>query len=147
MDNKYISKIYGSVLGKIIGVRAGNPLEFVKENGTVLISEKLQKKYPYISTYIDKRRRIYVDDDTNGFVFFAKIFEKIDKVSELSPELAAEIILNYAAENRGFFWWKKSTESKVFYNLIKGVTPKKSGSYDYIGDSADTVGGQIFLTQ
>lgn len=144
ISSLYISKIYGSVLGKIIGVRVGNPLEFVRENGHILTSEELQKKYPYISTYIDKERTIYADDDTNGFVFFAKIFERINRVSELTPELAAKIILNYATENRGFFWWDKSTESKVFHNLIKGVSPKKSGSYDYIGNSADTVGGQIF---
>ncbi len=56
----------------------------------------------------------------------------------------AKVILNYAAENRGFFWWDKSTESKAFYNLVKGVPPEKSGDYDHIGSSADTVGGQIF---
>lgn len=140
----YISKIYGSVLGKIIGVRVGNPLEFVKDDTHILTSGELQKKYPYIETYIDKYRNVYADDDTNGFVFFAKIFDNIKNIFELTPEVVAKIVLNYAAENRGFFWWDKSTESKVFHNLVRGVSPTKSGSYDYIGNSADTVGGQIF---
>lgn len=139
-----MAKIYGSVLGKIIGVRAGNPLEFLYEDSHVLTSGELQRKYPYIETYIDKFRKVYADDDTNGFVFFAKIFDNIETLSELTPEVAAKIILDYAAENRGFFWWDNSTESKAFYNLVKGVSPEKSGDYDHIGSSADTVGGQIF---
>ncbi|MDE5763631.1 MAG: ADP-ribosylglycohydrolase family protein [Ruminococcus sp.] len=138
------AKIYGSVLGKIIGVRAGNPLEFLKEGDHVLTSCELQRKYPHIKTYIDKYRNVYADDDTNGFVFFAKIFDNINTLSEVTPEAAAKIILNYAAENRGFFWWYESTESKAFYNLVNGVSPRISGDYDIIGRSADTVGGQIF---
>lgn len=144
ITSSYISKIYGSVLGKIIGVRAGNPLEFVKENDHVLTSEELQKKYPYISTYIDKNRKTYVDDDTNGFVFFAKIFEKVNNSYEITHKTVADIILNYAVENRGFFWWTKSTESRVFHNLVNGIAPTASGSYEYIGKSIDNVGGQIF---
>lgn len=139
-----MSKIYGSVLGKIIGVRVGNPLEFLKEGDHVLTSGELQRKYPYIDTYIDKHRNVYADDDTNGFVFFAKIFENIESLSELTPEVVAKIILEYAPENRGFFWWDESTESKAFYNLVKGISPEKSGDYNHIGSSADTVGGQIF---
>lgn len=139
-----IAKIYGSVLGKIIGVRAGNPLEFLEDKKHVFTSGELQEKYPYIETYIDKYREVYADDDTNGFVFFAKIFDEIENLSELTPEVVARVILNYAAENRGFFWWDHSTESKAFHNLVKGVPPEKSGDYDHIGSSIDTVGGQIF---
>lgn len=138
------AKIYGSVFGKIIGVRAGNPLEFLSDDTHILTSGEIQRKYPYIETYIDKEREVYADDDTNGFVFFAKIFDKIENLSELTPEYVKEIILNYAVENRGFFWWEESTESKAFHNLINGVPPEKSGDYEHIGSSADTVGGQIF---
>lgn len=144
IPSKIMAKIYGSVLGKIIGVRAGNPLEFLSDGTHILTSGELQRKYPYIDTYIDKYRKVYADDDTNGFVFFAKIFDNIDDVSALTPSHAAEIILNYAAENRGFFWWDNSTESKAFYNLIGGVPPEETGDYSHIGSSADTVGGQIF---
>ena len=139
-----VNKIYGSVLGKIIGVRVGNPLEFLYEDNHVLTSGELQRKYPYISTYIDRNRKTYADDDTNGFVFFAKIFDQVNDTREITREDVAKIILNYATENRGFFWWDKSTEKKAFMNLVNGVSPDKSGSYEYIGDSADTVGGQIF---
>lgn len=144
LSSSHIAKIYGAVLGKIIGVRAGIPLEFIQENNHVLTSEELQRKYPYISTYIDKKRTTYADDDTNGFVFFAKIFDEISDSYELTHETVARIILNYAAENRGFFWWKKSTEGRVFQNLVSGVAPAKAGSREYIGRSVDNIGGQIF---
>lgn len=139
ISDECISKIYGGVLGKIIGVRLGIPVEFS------FTSEELQKKYPYISTYLDNKRVTYADDDTNGFVFFAKLFENINNISEITPELVAKTILNYASENRGFFWWgHNSTENKAFHNLLNGVSAYECGNYNYIGNGADKVGGQIF---
>jgi len=135
----YADKIYGAVLGKVIGVRLGNPTEF---HGT---SQELQAKYPYVNTYVENDRNIYADDDTNGFVFFGKMFERISyDLSALTPELVAQTIMNYAAESRGFFWWEDSTESGVFHHLQQGVSPTVCGDYKYIGKSVNNVGGQIF---
>lgn len=155
ISQKYVSKIYGGVLGKIIGVRAGIPIEFVTSPA------EMCREHPYINTYLPyasqesykhrdiyASRTIYADDDTNGFVFFAKIFDKINNISDLTPELVAQAILNYAAENRGFFWWgndiEKSAESEAFHNLINCVSAEESGNYNHIGDLADMIGGQIF---
>jgi len=139
ISSEYISKIYGGVLGKLIGVRFGNPVEFACS------SAEMQKQYPFIDGYLDKTRRIYTDDDTNGFVFFAKLFEEIQDISELTPELAANLILNYAAENRGFFWWAEDgTESMAFHHLLNGVAAEQCGDEQHIGQARNYIGGQIY---
>ncbi|MBR2284842.1 MAG: ADP-ribosylglycohydrolase family protein [Ruminococcus sp.] len=138
LTQEFIEKFYGGVLGKIIGVIAGIPFECNRTAG------EIQHLYPYINSYFECLFQTYTDDDINGFVFFSKVFDMVDRPEDITPEMAAYIILNYAAENRGMFWWKDSTEMKAYRNLAAGISPELSGSYGYIGSSADTVGGQIF---
>lgn len=62
LPHTHISKLYGGVLGKIIGVRLGNPVEFVYS------SAEMQKRYPFIDGYLDNKRIIYSDDNAKTLV-------------------------------------------------------------------------------
>lgn len=156
ISDDYIHKIYGGVLGKIVGVRLGIPFE----NQT---ASEIQRKFPHITGYVtesevmnpidevlnsienNQEELIHPDDDTNGFVFFIKIFQKIHSISELTPEIVAHTILNVAAANRGFFWWADDfAECQSFHNLLNGVSPLECGDEAHIGKACNHVGGQIF---
>jgi len=139
ITQEYIEKIEGSVLGKVIGVRLGVPYEFSKT------SAEIQAELPYVQTYSQEGHVTYPDDDTTGFVIFAKCFEKINSLGELTPEIVGDIILNYASENRGFFWWgEKGTERNAYHQLLQGVSPQVSGDYEHVGELCNCIGGQIF---
>lgn len=131
LSQDYIDKICGGVYGKIIGVRLGIPFE----NHS---SASLQREYDRIDSYPIYSDLTMPDDDNNGFVFFAKAFEMIGKPEHLSPEDAAYIILNYAWEKRGFFWWDKSTEFYGYLDRLHGMPCPEPGN------GSDNVGGQIF---
>lgn len=139
MKLEFLQKFLGAVLGKVIGVRLGIPFEFRKT------SAEIQTEFPYVQTYAQDGNVTYPDDDTTGFVMFAKCFEEISSLDELTPEIVAEVILNYASENRGFFWWgENGTERFSYHQLLNGVSPLESGDYAHIGSVADCIGGQIF---
>ena len=131
LSQDYIDKICGGVYGKIIGIRLGIPFE----NHS---SASLQREYDRIDSYPIYSDLTMPDDDNNGFVFFAKAFEMIGKPEHLSPEDAAYIILNYAWEKRGFFWWNKSTEFYGYLDRLHGMPCPEPGN------GSDNVGGQIF---
>lgn len=136
------SKVYGAVLGKAIGVRLGIPYEFSTDPAHD------PNKLDEVTTFPLNEFDVYPDDDTNGFYLFSKAFSRISSAEQISTDIAAELILEQASEDRGMFWWGKgfsrSTESKAYHNLINGVPSYESGNYAHNGFSADTVGGQIF---
>jgi len=137
------SKVYGAVLGKVIGVRLGIPYEFSSDPAHD------PNKLGRVTTFPLDEFDVYPDDDTNGFYLFSKAFSRISSAEQISTDIAAELILEQASEDRGMFWWGNSdsslsTESKAYHNLINGVSPYESGDYAHNGFSADTVGGQIF---
>ena len=140
IDEKYIEKAQGAVIGKVAGVRLGIIYEFNKT------SAEIQAELPYVQTYSQEGHVTYADDDTTGFVMFAKCFEEINELDELTPEIVGDVILNYAAENRGFFWWgENGTERNAYHQLLQGVSPEVSGDYEHVGSLCNCIGGQIFF--
>ena len=131
LSQSYIDKIGGGVYGKIIGIRLGIPFEGHH-------SASLLARLPRIDTYPLKTDLTMPDDDNNGFVFFAKVFDMIERPEDLTPEHAAYIILNAAWEDRGFFWWDRSTEQQGYHDLLHGAPIPAPG------EGSDAVGGQIF---
>ena len=141
------SKVYGAVIGKAIGVRLGIPFEFRDDPG------HNAAELGEVNTFPLDEFDVYADDDTNGFVLFAKAFDRVSAAKQISTDLSAKLILEQASEYRGMFWWggcddngciSHSTEGKAYYNLIDGVPSNESGDYAHNGFSADTIGGQIF---
>ncbi|SHK37157.1 ADP-ribosylglycohydrolase family protein [Paramaledivibacter caminithermalis] len=144
IPNDYLEKVYSGILGKIIGVRLGAPVE-----PTIWTYEKIKSTYGDITSYIKDYKNFAADDDINGPVFFIRALIDYAKDRELEPDDVGKTWLNYARENKGMFWWGGygvSTEHTAYLNLKKGIKAPKSGSIDLNGIIlAEQIGGQIFI--
>ncbi len=146
MPEKTFAKIYGGLLGKLIGVRLGMPIENWK-------ASEVQKEYPHIEGFLDNFDNSAVlmcaDDDINGFIFFLRVLENLEDGEQITPQHMADVILNYAYDreenDRSFFWWEDYGAEKLAYrNLTAGISPEESGDFHHNGDACNHIGGQIF---
>ncbi|HPJ89999.1 MAG TPA: ADP-ribosylglycohydrolase family protein [Thermotogota bacterium] len=141
----YLEKVYAGLLGKVIGVRLGAPIEPL-----FWTAEKIREVFGEISGYVKEYKNFAADDDINGPIFFIRAIE--DAYRETGTLDAADIgdaWLNYSAEGHGMFWWGgygTSTEHTAYTHLMKGVKPPLSGSVQLNGTTvAEQIGGQIFI--
>ena len=138
----YIEKVYAGLLGKVIGVRHGAPVE-----GWTY--DKLEEKYGEIDGYLVDYRDFAADDDTNGPMFFIRALEDHTCTLDITAEQIGLTWLNYVPYEHGFFWWGgygKSTEHTAYLNLRNGMKAPRSGSVEQNGDAvAEQIGGQIFI--
>ena len=146
-----ISKIYGGVWGKLIGVRLGMPVENWKGNDVM-------KTYPHIYGFLDNCNSndwlLRPDDDINGFIFFLKVLERLKPDEEIQPKHMADVILDTANDlpfdensfiSPTFFWWEDyGAEKSAYRNLAAGVPPEEIGDFAHIGDACNHIGGEIF---
>ena len=145
-EEQLLEKVYAGILGKIIGVRLGAPVEPL-----FWTADKIREAYGEITGYIKFYRNFAADDDINGPVFFIKAVE--DTLTRYGTTVTAKDIgdawLNYTAEGHGMFWWGgygTSTEHTAYVNLQNGIFPPHSGSAAKNGDAiAEQIGGQIFI--
>jgi len=137
---EYIEKIYAGWLGKIIGIRLGAPIE-----GWTY--DQIKNVYGEINGYVADYKRYAADDDSNVPLFFLRALE--DSGYNLTSEAVGNALLNYAAFERGFFWWGGygiSTEHTAYLNLRAGIPAPQSGSVKQNGSTvAEQIGGQIFI--
>lgn len=138
--NKYLNWCYSALMGKLIGIRLGAPVEN-------MTAEQIHEKYPVISEYLVDYGIFAADDDSNGPLFFSRPLLEISK-SELTAQDVANAILGYICDGEGFFWWGGkgiSTEDTAYQNLKSGIKPPASGSVAVNGQTlAEQIGGQIF---
>lgn len=142
---QYRNDIYAGVLGKIIGVYLGRPVEGWSY-------EKIRDTFEEINYYKNHKTGaplIVPDDDISGtFVFFRALEDH-----QYDPELTAEAIgdawLNYIVENETILWWGglcRSTEHTAYLRLKEGIKAPKSGSIELNGRSmAEQIGSEIFI--
>lgn len=142
---QYRNNIYAGVLGKIIGVYLGRPVEGWPY-------EKIRDTFEEINYYKNHKTGaplIVPDDDISGtFVFFRALEDH-----QYDPELTAEAIgdawLNYIVENETILWWGglcRSTEHTAYLRLKEGIKAPKSGSIELNGRSmAEQIGSEIFI--
>ena len=116
--------IYAGVLGKIIGVYLGRPVE-----GWTY--EAIRDTFGEINYYKNHRTGaplIVPDDDISGtFAFFRSLED-----NKFDPDIRAEQIgdswLNYIIENETILWWgglSRSTEHTAYLRLKNGRWPGK----------------------
>ncbi|WP_035172113.1 ADP-ribosylglycohydrolase family protein [Caldanaerobius polysaccharolyticus] len=138
----YINRVYAGLLGKIIGVRHGAPIE-----GWTY--EKIGKIYGEITDYLVNYKEFAADDDINGPLFFLRALEDYTYTSDITAEHIGLTWLNYVPYEHGFFWWGgygKSTEHTAYLNLRSGIMAPLSGSIEQNGPAvAEQIGGQIFI--
>jgi ADP-ribosylglycohydrolase len=140
---QYEEKVYAGVLGKIIGVYLGRPVEGWPY-------EEIQKRFGEVDNYVHSELDeplIVADDDISGtFAFFRAVSD-----NDVIPPTAQQVghtWLNYIIEKRTILWWGgvgRSTEHTAFFHLTEGVDAPDSGSSRLNGPVLpEQVGAQIF---
>lgn len=142
---KYENNIYAGVLGKIIGVYLGRPVEGWSY-------EKIQDTFGQIQYYVHEKvgvPLIVADDDISGtFAFFQAIADH--GFQKHTPAKAfGDTWLNYIIENKTILWWGglgRSTEHTAYLNLKNGIDAPESGSSAVNGKIlSEQIGAQIFI--
>lgn len=142
---RYKEKIYAGVLGKIIGVYLGRPIEGWSY-------EKICRTFGDVDYY--KNFEIGVplivpDDDISGTFAFYRALEDNGYPRDISAAQIGNGWLNYIIKNKTILWWGglgRSTEHTAYLRLLNGIRPPESGSIARNGRSiAEQIGAQIFI--
>lgn len=145
LKQEYQSKIYAGVLGKMVGVYLGRPVEGWPYH-------QIEERFGEVTNYVHEALclpLIVADDDISGTFAFFRALED----NGCSPNLTARQIgdswLNYIIENRTILWWGglgNSTEHTAYLNLKRGIPAPRSGSIAQNGRVlAEQIGAQIFM--
>lgn len=141
----YSDRVYGGVLGKVIGVYLGRPFEQWSH-------QAIMEKFGEIDFYVNEQAGVPIvvaDDDISGTFTFLRALEDNDFDPHLTAEQIGETWLNYIIENRTILWWggrSVSTEHTAFLNLKQGIKAPRSGSMELNGKTvAEQIGAQIFI--
>src|ERR687893_1432473 len=141
----YAERVYAGVLGKLIGVYLGRPVE-----GWTY--DRITAEHGEVDRYIHERRGmplVVTDDDVSGTFTFLRSLPDHGNDPHLTPEQIGNTWLNYLIERRTILWWGgigNSTEHTAYLRLKSGVPAPVSGSIELNGATvAEQVGSQIFI--
>ncbi|MFV0240783.1 MAG: ADP-ribosylglycohydrolase family protein [Lacrimispora sphenoides] len=141
----YRNQIYAGVLGKLIGVYLGRPVEGWSY-------EKIRETFDEIKYYVHEKTGvplIVADDDISGTFAFFRAVEDYGYDREIPEKAFGDTWLNYIIENKTILWWGglgRSTEHTAFLNLKNGMEAPASGSVETNGKTlAEQIGAQIFI--
>lgn len=149
LPEDYAERVYAGVLGKIIGVYLGRPVEGWRHH-------RIDRLLGEITYYVNDRhdvplknhRLVVPDDDITGTLTFARAMRDYP-IGELDAVRVGRTWLNYLIEDRAVLWWGGrgvSTEHTAYLALSDGVPPPETGSAARNGRVvAEQVGAQIFV--
>lgn len=144
-DPLYAERVYAGVLGKLIGVYLGRPVE----NWSY---ERIAEEIGTIRRYIHKERGrllVITDDDISGMFTFLRALEDCGCRADITSAEMGDSWLNYLIEKTTILWWGglgNSTEHTAYLRLKKGVKAPQSGSIACNGIVvAEQIGAQIFI--
>lgn len=142
---QFRNQIYSGVLGKLIGVYLGRPVEGWSY-------EKIQDTFGDIKYYVHEEvgvPLIVADDDISGTFGFFRALEDNGYDKYLPAKAFGDTWLNYIIENKTILWWGglgRSTEHTAYLNLKNGMEAPQSGSIETNGKTlAEQIGAQIFI--
>ncbi len=142
---QYQNTIYAGVLGKIIGVYLGRPVEG-------LTFENIRDTFGEIYYYKNHKTGaplIVPDDDISGTFAFFRALEDTGYDPDISAEEIGNAWLNYIVENETILWWGglcRSTEHTAYIRLKNGIKAPESGSEKLNGKSmSEQIGSEIFI--
>lgn len=145
MKAEFHNPIYAGVLGKLLGVYRGRPVEgwsFEK------INERFGEVYSY-KNHLTGAPLIVPDDDISGTFAFCRALEDHGYKADLSAKEIGDTWLNYLVENQTILWWGgmgRSTEHTAYLRLKSGIDAPASGSVQLNGACiAEQVDSQIFI--
>ncbi|HEY7037034.1 MAG TPA: ADP-ribosylglycohydrolase family protein, partial [Thermomicrobiales bacterium] len=141
----YQERVYAGVLGKLIGVYLGRPIE-----GWTY--EKIMETHGEVDHYLPGRfgaPLVVTDDDITGTFTFLRALADHDFDPNLTPAQIGGTWLNYTIDRRTIFWWGgfgNSTEHTAYLRLKHGIPAPESGSIALNGKIvAEQIGSQIFI--
>lgn len=145
LSAKYQEQIYAGVLGKIIGVYLGRPVEGWPY-------EEIIDRFGQIKYYVHDQLGlplIVADDDISGTFTFFRTVEDTGYNKQLGAQDIGNTWLNYIIEDKTILWWGglgNSTEHTAYLNLKSGIKAPASGSIAQNGRTlAEQIGAQIFM--
>ncbi|MEU0068763.1 ADP-ribosylglycohydrolase family protein [Streptomyces sp. NPDC006332] len=141
--DRYAEQVYAGVLGKIIGVYLGRPVEGWPYQD---ITDRFGEVGRYVNDDLGLPL-IVADDDISGTLAFARVV--LDNPGRtITAADVGDTWLNYVIEDRTILWWGgmgRSTEHTAFLNLRRGIPAPRSGSVALNGRTlAEQIGAQIF---
>ena len=141
----YADRVYAGVLGKLIGVYLGRPIEGWSY-------DRITAEHGEVDRYLADSRGaplVVTDDDISGTFTFLRSLPDHGNDPALTPRQIGETWLNYLIERRTILWWGgigNSTEHTAYVRLKQGVSAPKSGSIALNGQTlAEQIGSQIFI--
>jgi ADP-ribosylglycohydrolase len=141
----YADRVYAGVLGKIIGVYLGRPVEGWSY-------EAIQERVGDIEWYIHDRLGVplvVTDDDITGTFTFVRAMADHGHDPDITSRQIGESWLDYLIEGRTILWWGglgNSTEHTAYLRLRAGIPAPASGSIAVNGQVvAEQIGAQIFI--
>jgi ADP-ribosylglycohydrolase len=140
---RHSERVYAGVLGKIIGVYLGRPVEGWPY-------QDITDRFGEVGRYVNDDLGIpliVADDDISGTLAFARVV--LDNPGRpVEPADVGDTWLNYVIEDRTILWWGgmgRSTEHTAYLNLRRGIPAPRSGSIAVNGRTlAEQIGAQIF---
>lgn len=140
----YEIRVYAGVLGKLIGVYLGRPVE-----GWTY--ERISDTYGEIDRYLPSTRGplVITDDDITGTFTFLRALADNGYPPDITPQQIGDAWLDYTIEGRTIFWWGgrgNSAEHTAYLNLKQGTPAPESGSRAHNGRViSEQIGSQIFI--
>ncbi|MDD4903463.1 MAG: ADP-ribosylglycohydrolase family protein [Candidatus Bipolaricaulis sp.] len=150
----YEERVYAGVLGKMIGVYLGRPLEIVgdRSGGKGWTYEEIVQTLGDVCHYVHEElglALVAADDDITGTLTFLRAISDNEAGASVTPQQIGDTWLNYLIEGHTVLWWTGmgiSTEHTAYLRLASGIPAPQSGSARINGSiAAQQIGGQIFV--
>jgi ADP-ribosylglycohydrolase len=141
----YTEQIYAGVLGKIIGVYLGRPVEGWPY-------DDIRTRFGEVAFYVNDQLGVplvVADDDISGTFGFFRAVDDSSRGGDVSARDVGDAWLNYIIENKTILWWGglgRSTEHTAYLRLKSGIPAPRSGSAELNGRTlSEQIGAQIFI--
>ncbi len=143
---RYEEKVYTALLGKVVGVYFGRPIE---GSGKAWIQEKFGPLLDHYCAAEMEVPLIVTDDDISGTFTFVRALADSGLYGETPESFFGDTWLNYLLERQTILWWGGmglSTEHTAYLRLKNGIKSPYSGSIAMNGKTvAEQIGAQIFI--
>ena len=145
IPSDYLERTYAGVLGKIIGVYLGRPIEGWSYDR---ITEQFGEADYYVHDKVGVPLVVTDDDIAGTFTFLRALPDSGNRLSLTSQQIG-QTWLNYLIERKTILWWGglgNSTEHTAYLRLKKGIPAPRSGSVAVNGKIvSEQIGAQIFI--
>ncbi len=145
LEKVYQEKVYAGVLGKIIGVYLGRPVENWSH-------ELIMEQVGPINYYVNEKLKVplvVTDDDITGTFTFIRALADYGNNSKITAKQIGQTWINNIIERETILWWGgvgNSSEHTAYQNLKNGISAPESGSAEFNGKViAEQIGSQIFI--